>query len=137
MKPIPATENPVIIRTDFTDRFAWNKLVEVARAARDPFIFQMEFIQDRDYDGATAEELRQALPADYQHSFMVVADRAAMSGPGFALLVVDLVEKPGRQFRSIAECIASIENNLSIGNMGFDEFADAAGDDGIFRGFPE
>jgi hypothetical protein len=29
----------------------------------------------------------------------------------------------------------SIENNLSIGNMGFEEFAEAVDRDGTFRGF--
>jgi len=29
----------------------------------------------------------------------------------------------------------SIENNLSGANMDFDEFANAVGDDGVFRGF--
>jgi hypothetical protein len=31
----------------------------------------------------------------------------------------------------------SVENNLSIANMGFDEFADAVYKDGVFRGFKE
>jgi hypothetical protein len=30
-----------------------------------------------------------------------------------------------------------VENNLSIANMDFEEFADAVGPDGIFRGFPQ
>ena len=30
-----------------------------------------------------------------------------------------------------------VENNLSIANMGFDEFANTAGPDGIFRGAPD
>jgi hypothetical protein len=29
-----------------------------------------------------------------------------------------------------------IENNLSIANMDFEEFAENVDDDGIFRGFP-
>jgi Domain of unknown function (DUF6924) len=31
----------------------------------------------------------------------------------------------------------SVENNLSIANMDFEDFADATDDDGIFRGFRE
>lgn len=30
----------------------------------------------------------------------------------------------------------SVENNLSIANMGFEEFADSADEKGVFRGFP-
>ncbi|MGH8024190.1 MAG: DUF6924 domain-containing protein [Limisphaerales bacterium] len=29
----------------------------------------------------------------------------------------------------------AVENNLSVANMGFDEFMDAAGKNGVFRGF--
>jgi hypothetical protein len=29
----------------------------------------------------------------------------------------------------------SVENNLGIANMDFSQFADAAGPDGVFRGF--
>jgi hypothetical protein len=49
--------------------------------------------------------------------------------------VVDLWHRPGRTFRVIPSQMWSIENNLSISNMDFFEFADAVDDDGIFRGF--
>jgi len=42
----------------------------------------------------------------------------------------------GRSFRAIPSAIQSIENNLSIANMGFSEFARATDLDGIFRRFP-
>jgi len=31
----------------------------------------------------------------------------------------------------------SVENNLSISNMDFSDFADSADADGVFRGFPD
>jgi hypothetical protein len=31
----------------------------------------------------------------------------------------------------------SVENNLSLANMDFEEFANAVDVDGLFRGFPE
>jgi len=33
--------------------------------------------------------------------------------------------------------MCSVENNLSIANMDFSEFADNVDKDGIFRGFPD
>ncbi|WP_405166656.1 hypothetical protein OG203_17100 [Nocardia sp. NBC_01499] len=39
------------------------------------------------------------------------------------------------QLRVIAEELWSIENNISLADMDWDEFASAADDDGIFRGF--
>jgi hypothetical protein len=50
------------------------------------------------------------------------------------MLVVDLGSGL-RSFRTIPSQVQGIENNLSIGNMGFEEFADAVDKDGIFRRF--
>jgi len=51
------------------------------------------------------------------------------------ILVVDLWETPGRTFRVIPARMWSVENNLSLANMDFHEFAESAGADGVFRGF--
>jgi hypothetical protein len=52
------------------------------------------------------------------------------------LLVVGLRENQGGDFRAIASAIQSMENNLSLSNMDFDEFASSVDEDGIFRDFP-
>jgi hypothetical protein len=31
----------------------------------------------------------------------------------------------------------SVENNLSLSNMGFEEFAESVDEDGVFRGFSD
>jgi len=41
----------------------------------------------------------------------------------------------GRAFRIVPAELWGVENNLAIANMDYDEFADAADADGIFRGF--
>lgn len=133
---IPTTETALIIRTDFSDQGAWDSLMAVAREPGDLFMFNMEVIDDRVNSSATVEQLIDALPEDYPHSFMMVADRISMSQPDYPLLVVDLVEEPGRQFRAIAAQIASIDNNLSIANMGFEEFTALLDESGVFRGIP-
>jgi hypothetical protein len=53
------------------------------------------------------------------------------------LLVVDLYVERGRQFRAVAAQIAPIDNNLSIANMDFEEFAELVDDLGVFRGIPD
>ena len=65
------------------------------------------------------------------------ADRTTFEYPEHPLLVVDLLGEPGRAFRALPEQVQSIENNLSLANMDFEDFADSVGDDGIFRGFPD
>jgi hypothetical protein len=53
------------------------------------------------------------------------------------VLVVDLSQEPGRTFRVIPGQMWGVENNLSLANMEFSEFADNVDPDGVFRGFPK
>ena len=50
--------------------------------------------------------------------------------------MIHLADEEGQEFRTLPRGVQSIENNLSIRNMDFEEFANAAGEDGVFRGFP-
>jgi hypothetical protein len=131
---IPTSENALLIRTDFSNQKAWDTLMAAAREPGDIFMFNMEVVDDRANNGTTAEELMKGLPEDFPHGFMVVADNVSISQPDFPLLVVDLLGERGRQFRAVAAVISQIDSNLSIANMGFEEFADLVDDDGVFRG---
>jgi hypothetical protein len=51
------------------------------------------------------------------------------------LLAVDLYDEPGRTFRLPPWWYADVSANLSISNMDFHEFADAADESGTYRGF--
>jgi hypothetical protein len=60
-----------------------------------------------------------------------------MSSAEMPLLVIGWGwEDHGRQLRVVAPMLWSIENNLSAVNMDFEEFADSADEDGVFRDFP-
>jgi hypothetical protein len=50
---IPATENALLIRMDFSDENAWQKLLTAVRDPPDPFIFNMEIVDDGANSGAT------------------------------------------------------------------------------------
>lgn len=136
MKNLPPTDDALLIRTDFSDETAWRRLTAIVRKPADPFIFNMEILNDPKNDGATVEELMEALPEDYPHSFIVVADTVAMSQTDHPLLVVDLLEERARRFRAVAAHVPCIDNNLSIANMGFEEFAGSVDETGVFRGLP-
>ena len=41
----------------------------------------------------------------------------------------------GATFRCVPSAVQAVENNLSIANMDFEEFAGAVDEDGVFRGF--
>jgi hypothetical protein len=55
---IPKSENALLIRTDFSNQSAWEKLTAAVNEPADPFIFNMEILDDRANSGATAEQLR-------------------------------------------------------------------------------
>lgn len=57
-----------------------------------------------------------------------------MTHPDWPVLCLD-VSAPEQMFRVIPSELWSVENNLSLANMDFDEFAGAAHADGVFRGF--
>jgi hypothetical protein len=88
------------------------------------------------FRGIGAEELLACVPSDYNHSFLFDVDNTAIRHPEFPVLVIDLRGADRRNFRAIPTAIQAIENNLSISNMDFSEFAGAVDEDGIFRGFP-
>ncbi len=137
MKQLPETENPLVLRTDFSDQIAWEKICEAIQEPVDSFSAYVEFVTDMAYQDITKEQLLQLIPENYVHSFIILVDHTAISQPEFPLLIIDLDEEPGREFRAIPSQIQGIENNLSISNMDFAEFADSVDEDGVFRGFPE
>jgi hypothetical protein len=77
------------------------------------------------------------LGSDAGLHFILVADRLALTSPEHPVLVVDVAREPGRTFRVVPSAAWSVENNLSLANMDFEEFADAVDEGGVFRGFPE
>lgn len=137
MKPLPNTENPLVLRTDFSDQKAW----ETVRATIEKpvgvlrFRAYVEFLDDNGYDGLNSHDFPTVLPKGYNQTFILLADQVTMTHREHPLLVVDLFEDSFREFRALPSQVQGIENNLSIGNMDFEEFAEAVDTDGIFRGF--
>ena len=66
-----------------------------------------------------------------------IIDGECLRNPEHPILVLDLMDEPGRTFRVVPSELWSVENNLSLANMDFSDFADTAGADHIFRGFPD
>ena len=135
MKFIPQTKNALVLRTDFSDAAAWGAICEAIRAPVGEFRAYVDFISDPEYDGITTEQLLSLIPHNLHHTFIFVVDRHALSHADYPILVVDLYTEPGRTFRVIPSEMWGVENNLSIANMDFAEFADNVDQDGVFRGF--
>jgi hypothetical protein len=138
MKQLPQTENPLVLRTDFSNQAAWEAIRAEIQKPVGIFRFRanVEFLDDLHYTDISKDQLLKLIPDHYNHSFIVIVDQIAISHPDHPLLIVDLYEGSGNEFRAIPSQIQGIENNLSIANMDFEEFAEAVDTDGIFRGFP-
>jgi hypothetical protein len=136
VNPIPPTKESLLLRTDFSDDAAWVALCAAISQPVGEFQAYVSVVSDPQYSDLVPEELPGLVPRNQRRSFAFVADCVTLSHPEHPVLVVDLRQQPGRTIRVIPSEAWGIENNLSLGNMDFDEFADAADQDGIFRGFP-
>ncbi|MFE5510467.1 DUF6924 domain-containing protein [Streptomyces sp. NPDC056529] len=136
--PQPDDLTSLVLRTDFGDEGAWDS-VRIALDAADEYphatyVSELRFA-DAGVQALMAEEA--AADEDEQIVHMFLADATTMKDPGHPLLAVDLSDEPGRTFRVPARWFPDISANLSISNMDFAEFADAADESGTFRGFDE
>jgi hypothetical protein len=137
MKPLPQSQAALVIRTDFSDQEAWDAIgAAILQLTEEGFGAQVEFVDDAGYRGATKDQLLDLVPEGEERPFfLMIVDAATVRSPEHRVLVVDLWREPGREFRAVPAAVQAIENNLSIANINFAEFADAVDEDGIFRGF--
>jgi hypothetical protein len=138
---LPATRHVPVVRADYSSDPVWEELCEeIVSPTEEGFLANVEFVEDRSLEGlderAIVAGISRRYPSGYPHPVMFVVDAAAVSSPDHPLLVVDLHEtSPSAPFRAVPRAVQSIENNLSIANMDFREFASAVDRDGVFRDF--
>ncbi|MEU4778063.1 hypothetical protein [Micromonospora sp. NPDC023633] len=96
------------------------------------------FVSDPHYAGLSLQELVDADNAASHENkliYLFLADATTMTDGERPLLAVDLAHEPGRTFRVPPRWYADVSANLTIANMDFAEFADAADRSGTYRGF--
>jgi hypothetical protein len=139
----------LLVRTDFTDDDAWHQVRDEATREyeADGFRAYVEPVSDPQWADATWESVKAAAPVTNEGPCVLfIADSTTLASPEHPILVVDLDDKilSVAEFPDIADrvpfrCIPSelwaVENNLSISNMDWEDFASAVGDGGVFRGF--
>ncbi|MFD4373858.1 DUF6924 domain-containing protein [Streptomyces sp. NPDC058486] len=136
----------LVIRTDFSDDDSWNAVVAELRRPWGPdgeFPARVRTVDVPTWSGATADEVLAAVDEDEYLSVVFLADRHTMRSPGRALLALtttwedegdldplyyqELIDSPEpREFRTAPAAVHSVHVNLTIGNLGFAEFAAAA-----------
>jgi len=88
------------------------------------------------FDGVPWDAVKAAVPANaHRASVLFIADTTSLTSPDHPVLVVDLLDDGRRPFRCIPPELWAVDNNLNIANMDWADFADAAGESGVFRGF--
>jgi hypothetical protein len=139
MEQLRETENPLVLRTDFSNQAAWDAICAKIQKPVGLMRFRaaVEFVDDVQYAAITKDQLLEIVPKEYEHAVIILVDEKAVNHPDYPLLVIDLYDQPGREFRAIPSQIQAIENNLSLANMDFEEFAESTDGSGVFRGFPK
>ncbi|WP_460061416.1 DUF6924 domain-containing protein [Streptomyces sp. YKOK-I1] len=158
MRALPAVTgrdefDALVVRTDYLDDQVWQ---DVAAALTEPwgdrqYEADVHFIDDPAWSGATVDEVLTAVRGDDNLAVVFLADRTTMQAKSHPLLAVTTLTREecvdeedyeqltefGRDFRIIPASLHEVHANLSIGNLGFEEFAAWAHDDleGIFRSF--
>ncbi|GAB2872983.1 hypothetical protein GCM10027074_45830 [Streptomyces deserti] len=136
--PLPQPEDltTLVLRTDFGDDAAWHALCDALDAAdTHPCA---TYVSDPRFAGVSVQTLldeENAAEEDERVCEVFLADATTLGDPEHRLLAVDLFYAPGRTFRVPVRWYPEISANLSIGNMDFAEYADAADASGTFRGF--
>ena len=133
---LPATQAALVLRTDFSDDAAWDAVCAASVVeSSEGFSANLSFVSDPAFGGLTGEHVA-ALASESNRRFLFLVDHVTVTDPEMPLVAVDLHDKPGRWFRVTPGRMWAVENNLSIANMDFRDFADHADPDGVFRGFP-
>ncbi|MFC9292776.1 DUF6924 domain-containing protein [Streptomyces sp. NPDC057011] len=145
----------LIIRTDYDDEAAWRAVAaELAQPWGDggEYEARVHLVDDPVWAGAAPQEVLAAVSRDEDLSVVFLADRTTMHSALRPLLALttaepededldpvyyrELVDNPApREFRTIAAGVHNVHANLSIANLDFEDYAEAAAADpeGVFR----
>ena len=138
---LPSGQAALLVRTSFDDEAAWASLLErVTTPSPDGFLADVETVDAPGYRDLPARRLRELLPEGAYVTFFFVADSTTLTDPQQPLLVVPvpqaqspfLDEPPREPFRVAAGSLWSVENNLSLSNCDWGDFAEQT-EGGVYR----
>lgn len=134
--------DPQIIRTDFSDDLKWNQFCELVNTPNDEFGVQahIEFVNDPNLNTLDSKQVLETLSEKYldYFDFFFIADKITFKNKDFPLLCLNIPNEDSPKqdsFRVIPSAVSSVESNLRILNMDFDEFSQNVNKSGVFTGF--
>ncbi|MFD8725539.1 DUF6924 domain-containing protein [Streptomyces sp. NPDC059629] len=141
----------LVVRTDYDDDRAWQ---DVTAALLEPwgdgaYEACVHFVDDPAWADAPLDQILPVVCVDENLSVVFLADRTTMRTEGHPLLAVTTLTREeclddedyeqltefGTEFRTTPAGVHDVHANLSIGNLGFEEYAAWAHDDaeGMYR----
>jgi hypothetical protein len=136
MYRLPEFDGGIVIRTDFSDDRAWTDLALEIRRRHGIFSANLHLIDDRRFEGLDKAAIAAHLSPEPYRSYLFLVDSTSIAHPEHPLLVVDLHERSLAEFRVAPRAVGVVENNLTLANVDFEEFAESADADGIYRQVP-
>jgi hypothetical protein len=136
-KTLPQTPDTLVLRTDFHDDASWQSVCEqISSSSCEGYVERYTFVSDSTWIDFPQELMTAFQPPPY---FYLVVDRDTIEHEEHPVLAVNLspygADGP-RTFRLLPAEATSFACNMNLANMDFEEFAESADADGIFRGFP-
>ena len=128
------TETGIVLRTSYDEARRWRTAwAQLTAESDEGFLADLLPVEDPALHGLSVDEALTLLPPGLDLGYVMVADERTVTDDEHPVVVVDLAGA-GR-FRAAASAVQQVENNLSIANMDFSEFAGAVDPDGVFRDF--
>jgi len=127
-----------MVRTDFTSDDVWQQIcTEALQENEDGFRAYVQPVSDPTLEGAAWDVVQAAAPVSEEGpAVLFIVDAVTVATQDHPILVVGLAfDKAKPPFRCVPAKLSSVENNLNICNMDWEEFAAGADEDGVFRGF--
>jgi hypothetical protein len=149
---LPKSQNPLLVRTDFSRDSAWKDLRQAAKHIPEEVrkgiaqtmaanghgssgeLSFVRFVDDVQYAGFSARQLLALVPEGGAHGCLLIADGRTFADPERPLLVLEIAPNGSRSFRAIPATVWAIASNLAIENMDWEEFANHVDSDGVYRG---
>ena len=99
MPLLPRSDRPLVLRTTFGDDEAWRALQEAINQNVDGFQAQVTCLSRPEDAGIGSDDLLAAGAGSSGQAVVFLADARSFEHPEHPLLVVDLIDQPGRSFR--------------------------------------
>ena len=133
---IPKTQHSLVLRTDFSDEFAWESICKAIREPVGDFRAYVDVLSDSEYDGLTVEQLTALVPKGSTYTFMFIVDGVTFPPPVAQFLLWICTTSLGIYSVLFRLRCGLLRITYSTTNMDFSEFANVVDQNGIFREFP-